>query len=105
MGFPASVNDLESTVFFRQKDENFCEDWHFRAISCRIKQQDLVLKLKMAAWLRRFPNRHIVFQQADLEIGVTFRDLHDSVNTVLSRNDKIGLMRFRDGDKREEMMR
>ncbi|HOT51493.1 MAG TPA: hypothetical protein PLI07_10960, partial [Candidatus Hydrogenedentes bacterium] len=28
---------LESTEFLRQKDENFHEDWHFRAISCRIK--------------------------------------------------------------------
>jgi len=33
----------------------------------------------------RFPNRPVVFQQADLEIGVTFRDLHDSENTVLLR--------------------
>ncbi|HNR34263.1 MAG TPA: hypothetical protein PKO36_03725 [Candidatus Hydrogenedentes bacterium] len=41
---------FERTEFLRQRDENFLEDWHFRAIPCRIGQRDLVLKLKMAAW-------------------------------------------------------
>jgi len=40
---------FESTEFLRQKDENFHEVWPFRAISCRLTQRNLLLKLKMAA--------------------------------------------------------